>query len=52
MYYFYAYSVLKKKYGDEAKNKVIFSVPCGNCGNLCGGLIAKNMGLPVKFIAA
>jgi|TARA_B100001971_G_scaffold85568_1_gene79096 threonine synthase len=31
----------------------IFSVPCGNFGNLTGGLLAKRMGLPVeKFIAA
>jgi threonine synthase len=47
-YYFYAYSKLK------AQNKpVVFSVPSGNFGNLCGGLIAKRMGLPVfKFIAS
>jgi threonine synthase len=47
-YYFYAYSKLK------AQNKpVVFSVPSGNFGNLCGGLFAKRMGLPVyKFIAS
>jgi threonine synthase len=47
-YYFYAYSKLK------AQNKpVVFSVPSGNFGNLCGGLIAKRMGLPVyKFVAS
>ena len=43
---------LKKKYGDKVVNNVVFSVPCGNCGNLTGGLIAKKMGLPVKFIAS
>ena len=49
VYYFYAYSRLK----EEDKEKVIFSVPSGNFGNLTGGLIAKRMGLPAyKFIAA
>ena len=49
LYYFYSYSrIIEKK--DE---KVIFSVPSGNFGNLMGGLIALNMGLPVKkFISA
>jgi threonine synthase len=47
-YYFYAYAQLKK-----AGKPVVFSVPSGNFGNLCGGLIAKKMGLPVhKFIAS
>lgn len=32
---------------------IVFSVPSGNFGNLCGGLIAYKMGLPAKhFIAA
>ena len=51
VYYFYAYSLLKKKYGTSVIDNVVFSIPCGNCGNLTGGLIAKKMGLPVKFIA-
>lgn len=47
-YYFNAYSQLKKP-----SDPLIFSVPCGNFGNLTAGLIAKRMGLPVsKFIAA
>lgn len=47
-YYFYAYSRLK----NEGKD-IVFSVPSGNFGNLCGGLIAKKMGLPVKkFVAS
>ena len=45
-----------KSYSDIIENKnerVIFSVPSGNFGNLTGGLIAKRMGLPVKrFISA
>ncbi|MDQ3534251.1 MAG: threonine synthase [Bacteroidota bacterium] len=47
-YYFYAYSKLK-----EIGKDLLFSTPSGNFGNLCGGLIAKKMGLPVrKFIAS
>jgi len=46
-YYHYAYAQLKEN------EPVVFSVPCGNFGNLCGGIIAKKMGLPVsQFIAA
>lgn len=45
-YYFYAYS----KFG---RGKAVFSVPSGNFGNLMGGVIAREMGLPVeKFIVA
>jgi threonine synthase len=44
IYYFYAYS----KLAANIDEKVIFSVPSGNFGNLMGGLIAKKMGLPVK----
>ena len=44
VYYFYAYS----KLAANLDEKVIFSVPSGNFGNLMGGLIAKKMGLPVK----
>ena len=38
MYYIYAFSKLKKEVVDE---KIIFSVPSGNFGDLMGGLIAK-----------
>ncbi len=49
VYYFYAYSKLFERKGEKA----VFSVPSGNFGDICGGLIAKNMGLPVKkFIIA
>ncbi|MEH0154574.1 threonine synthase [Limibacter armeniacum] len=48
-YYFNAYAQLKR----QGKDKVVFCVPSGNFGNLCGGLIAKRMGLPViRFVAA
>jgi len=47
-YYFRAYAQLKDKH-----TPVVFSVPCGNFGNLTAGLVAKKMGLPVsRFIAA
>ncbi|MCU7493823.1 MAG: threonine synthase [Ignavibacteria bacterium] len=47
-YYVYAYSRLK-----PVNNEIIFSVPSGNLGNLTAGLIASEMGLPVKrFIGA
>jgi threonine synthase len=44
VYYFWAWSRL----ASGPDEKVIFSVPCGNFGNLAGGLIARKMGLPVK----
>jgi threonine synthase len=47
VYYFYAHSRLADS------RKMTYSVPCGNFGDLTGGLIAQKMGLPVeKFIAA
>ena len=44
VYYFYAFSKLAKSIDDS----IIFSVPSGNFGDLMGGIIAKQMGLPVK----
>ncbi len=47
-YFFFAYKQLKNKQKD-----LIFSVPSGNFGNICAGLMAHQLGLPVKqFIAA
>lgn len=47
-YYAYAYAQLKSD-----NKKIVFSVPSGNFGNLCGGMIARNMGLPIHhFIAS
>jgi threonine synthase len=49
-YYFHAYAQLKKQ---GIRDKPVFCVPSGNFGNLTAGLIARQMGLPVKrFIAA
>ena len=48
-YYFNAYAQLLRM----GINKVVFSVPSGNFGNIGAGLLAYKMGLPVQhFIAA
>ncbi len=50
IYYMYAYSRLCSVSKGE---KIIFSVPSGNFGDLMGGLIAHKMGLPLrKFVVA
>ena len=47
-YYFFAYKQWKEK-----NNPPVISVPSGNFGNICAGLLANASGLPVKhFIAA
>lgn len=47
-YYFLAYKQMK-----AAHPKLAFSVPSGNFGNICAGMMAAAMGLPVAhFIAA
>ena len=47
-YYFLAYKNLKSK-----SNSITFSVPSGNFGNICAGLLAKKIGLPIKnFVAS
>ncbi|MDI9356356.1 MAG: threonine synthase [Chitinophagaceae bacterium] len=49
-YYWYAYISLKKNI--SSGDKCIFAVPCGNLGNLFGGLVAKKMGLPIDMFYA
>ena len=50
-YYFYAFAQLAQR--NQDLENVVFSVPCGNLGNITAGLMAKRMGLPIKrFIAA
>tara|TARA_R110002050_G_scaffold91204_5_gene191570 strand:- start:5447 stop:6742 length:1296 start_codon:yes stop_codon:yes gene_type:complete len=47
-YFLFAYKQVKTK-GKE----IIFSVPSGNFGNICAGLVAQRLGMPVNhFIAA
>ena len=45
VYYFYALSRLKNN-----NEKVIFSVPTGNFGDILAGYIAKNMGLEIDML--
>lgn len=56
-YYFNAYARLKKQWMTTAPSaqfpELVICTPSGNFGNICAGLFAKRMGLPVKrFIAA
>ena len=52
-YYWYAYCQLVKKGNIQAGDKINFTVPTGNFGNILAGYFAKKMGLPVnKFICA
>ena len=47
-YFMFAYKQLYKKH----KN-IVFSVPSGNFGNICAGMMAQRLGLPVQhFIAS
>lgn len=47
-YYMFAYKQLKSKH-----KEIAFSIPSGNFGNICAGMVAQKLGLPVKhFIAA
>lgn len=45
-YYFEAVAQLPK----DKRDKVVFSVPCGNFGNITAGLIAKALGLKARFV--
>lgn len=36
----------------EADRDVLFCIPSGGLGNLAGGVVAREMGLPVKFLSA
>lgn len=50
LYYLFAYKELKKQ--GKAEN-IVFSVPSGNFGNICAGMVAHLMGMQAKqFIAA
>ncbi|MCD6543771.1 MAG: threonine synthase, partial [Flavobacteriaceae bacterium] len=49
MFYFaFAYKLLKNRY-----KEIVFSIPSGNFGNICAGMMAQQLGLPIAhFIAA
>jgi len=42
-YFFFAYKQLKNK-----NKKLVFSVPSGNFGNICAGMMAQKLGLPIN----
>ncbi|MEC3908163.1 threonine synthase [Tamlana sp. 2201CG12-4] len=47
-YFMFAYKQLHDKYED-----IVFSVPSGNFGNICAGMMAQQLGLPIKnFVAS
>ena len=48
--FYYAYSYLQL---DNKNIPTIYSIPCGNFGNITAGLMAKKMGVPInRFIAS
>ena len=46
-YFMFAYKQLHKTY----KN-IVFSVPSGNFGNICAGMMAQQLGLPISHFVA
>ena len=46
-YYFIAYRALKNK-----NKKLVFSIPSGNFGNICAGIMSQQMGLPINHFVA
>ncbi|WP_204345959.1 threonine synthase [Psychroserpens algicola] len=47
-YFMFAYKQLHQQH-----NSIVFSIPSGNFGNICAGMVAQQLGLPIKhFIAA
>ena len=46
-YFFFAYKELHQKHKD-----IVFSVPSGNFGNICAGIMAQKLGLPIKHFVA
>ena len=47
-YFIFAYKQLHNQY-----DNIVFSVPSGNFGNVCAGMMAQQLGLPIKhFIAS
>ena len=47
-YFFFAYKQVYKQ-----QKEVVFSVPSGNFGNICAGIMAQKLGLPIQhFVAA
>ncbi|MCC9167470.1 threonine synthase [Pontibacter harenae] len=52
VYYFHAWGQWRKQNPDQQQDEVTIAVPSGNFGNLAAGLLAREMGLPVKYYIA
>ncbi|WP_372756664.1 threonine synthase [Mariniflexile sp.] len=46
-YFMFAYKQLHKEHKD-----IVFSVPSGNFGNICAGMMAQQLGLPINHFVA
>jgi len=46
-YFLFAYKEFKSK-----SKELVFSVPSGNFGNICAGMVAQKLGMPVKHFVA
>ncbi|MEO8515515.1 MAG: threonine synthase [Flavobacterium sp.] len=46
-YFFFAYATLKKR-----NKPIVVSCPSGNFGNICAGIMAKRLGLPITHFVA
>ena len=46
-YFMFAYKQLHKKHAE-----IVFSIPSGNFGNICAGMMAQKLGLPIKHFVA
>ena len=51
VHYFYAYCRLARPDAPDAAPEVQFAVPCGAAGHLAAGVLAMQMGLPMRLIA-
>lgn len=47
LYFFFAYKQVA-----NLNKELVFSVPSGNFGNICAGIVAKKLGLPIKHLVA
>lgn len=54
VYYAWAYAQLKDQLAQETRlgNRLVFSIPSGNYGNLCAALILREMGCPITALVA
>ncbi|GAA4232392.1 threonine synthase [Postechiella marina] len=46
-YFMFAYKQLHNKH-----NNIVFSIPSGNFGNICAGMMAQQLGLPINHFVA